>query len=111
MLAFIALFFPAVVSVWLFESLAKTEFSVKQTIMRFCTNALLINFLCVIVKKFILGAGAEPLYTEIGMVPNVAAVYITMALIFGICIAVIEVVFSKKIILTVEEEPDESKKG
>lgn len=110
MLAFIALFFPAVVSVWFFESLAKTEFSLKESIMRFCTNALIINLLCIAVKKFFFATGEFSLYSEGDMVPNVAFVYIIMALFFGACVTLVEVIFSKKIkSVSAEEVSDEEK--
>lgn len=110
MLAFICLFFPAVTSVWLFESLAKTEFSLKESIMRFCTNALIINLLCITVKKFFFATGENPLCSEGDMVPNVAFVYIIMALFFAICVTIFEVIFSKKIkSVTAEEVSDEEK--
>lgn len=108
MVGFICLFFPAAVSVRIFEALAKTEFSVKQTILRFCTNTLIINLLCMLVKKFIFGTAAQPLYTNGDMVPNVAIVYIVMALVAGVGVALVEVMFSKKVKVTVEEKPDEA---
>ena len=108
MVGFICLFFPAAVSVWIFEALAKSEFSIKETIFRFCTNTLIINLLCMLVKKFIFGTAAQPLYTNGDMVPNVAIVYIVMALAAGVLVALAEVLFSKKVKVTVEEEPDEA---
>lgn len=110
MLAFISLFFPAAVCVWLFEALAKTEFSLKETVMRFCADALIINFLCLLFKKFIFGTGAAPLCENGDMTPNVAVVYITMSLVFGAIITVVQVIFSKKITVTLEEDSDEADK-
>ncbi|MBO4733057.1 MAG: hypothetical protein J5662_01135 [Clostridia bacterium] len=107
MLAFIALFFPAAAAVWLFEAIAKAEFSVKETLLRFAANALIINFLCILVKKFVFGTGAKPLYTDGDMTPGAAVTYITMALAFGLIITVLQLIFSKKIKITVEEKSDE----
>ena len=110
MLAFISLFFPAAVCVWLFEALAKTEFSLKETVMRFCADALIINFLCLLVKKFIFGTGAAPLCENGDMTPNVAVVYITMSLVFGAIITVVQVIFFLFFTITVEEDSDEADK-
>ena len=110
MLAFICLFFPAAASVFIFESIAKREFSAKQSLLRFCTNALIINLLCLLVKKFVFFTAAEPLYTGGDMVPNVAVVYIAMAIVFAVIVAFIEALFSKKVTVAAEEETDEEEK-
>ena len=44
------------------------------------------------------------------MTPNVAVVYITMSLVFGAIITIVQVIFSKKITITVEEDSDEAEK-
>ena len=109
MLAFICLFFPAATSVFIYEAVTKKEYTAKQSILRFCTNALIINLLCMLVKKFVFGTAANPLYAG-DMVPNVAITYIVMALFFAVVIALIEAVFSKKATVSVEEEVNEEEK-
>ena len=107
MLAFISLFFPGAASVFIFEAGAGKEFSAKQSLLRYGANTLIINLLCLLVKKFVFNTAANPLFEGSDMVPNVAVVYMALALAFGIIIAIIEILFSKKVNITVEESPDE----
>ena len=96
MLALICYFFPAVISVWMFEALAKSRLTLKQCIYRFCGNALFINFILIAVKKFILNTAANPLITSEGdMLPSVAFNYLIMVVPIAALLALFEVFFLK----------------
>ncbi|MBO4216636.1 MAG: hypothetical protein J5940_01680 [Clostridia bacterium] len=122
MIAFICLFFPAVVSVWIFEALTKRNPGLKKTIFLFCTNALIINFLCFLMKKFIFGTADVPLYAaQYDMYPTVAVNYIICAAGIAVIISVIEALLAKKVRVSIDgksgnedetetEKTDEEKK-
>ena len=112
MIAFICLFFPAAASVWIFEALTKRNSGLKKTIFLFCTNALIINFLCFLMKKFIFGTADVPLYSlQYDMYPTVAVNYILCAAGVAVVLAVIEALLAKKVKLSIDSENDNEKES
>lgn len=109
MIAFICLFFPAVISVWIFELLTKNQLSIKKCIYRFCLNSILINFLCFFIKKVFFNTATYPLYYAPDMLPATAINYLIIAVPLAILIVLSEVLFSKHIKISVEENNDETK--
>lgn len=110
MIAFICLFFPAILAVWLFETLGKHTLNLKQIIYRYCFYNISINFLCFAIKRFILTTANQPLYYfSSDMIPSTAFNYIVMAVVSALVIVIVEVLFSKKIKLSVEELENENK--
>ncbi len=109
MITFICLFFPAVVSLWLYEALAKTSLGLKKCIFRFCLNSLIINFVCFVAKKFVFDTASYSLYIEGDMLPSTALNYLIIALPIAVILVLAEVLLSKKIKITVEENRDEAK--
>ncbi len=108
MIAFICLFFPAVVSLWIYELLIKKSLLKRQLVYRFCFNALLINAVCFAVKAFLLSTGGEPLFTLYSdMTPNVAVRYLIMALPVSVVLALVEVFLTKNIKVTVSDEKED----
>lgn len=111
MLSFICYFFPAVISLRLFEALSKSSLSLKKCIYRFCCNTLLINFLCLAVKKTVFHTANNPMLLDSSdMLPIVALNYMIIAVPFAAVIALAEVLLSKRIKITVEEKADEAEK-
>ncbi len=111
MIAFICYFFPAILSLWLFETLSKQNISLKKCIYRFCLNSVLINFLCFATKKFVLHTdGAPMLYEGADMIPSTAFNYIVMAIFFTLILVVLEILISKNVKVIVEDNNDEAKK-
>lgn len=105
MIAFICLFFPAVLGVWLFEHLQKTSLGRKQWLYRFCTNTLLINGICFGAKRFLLDTAGEPfcsLYAD--TTPAAALNYLIMAIPAGVVVVFLQVLFTKHAAITVEDE-------
>lgn len=110
MIGFIVLFFPAVLSVWIYEALRKESLPRKAWLYRFSLNTLLINFVCFAVKKWILGTGnAVILSLAADMTPSVACNYLIMALPLAIGFAILQVITKKCVrVEAVPEDKDEN---
>ena len=99
------LFFPAVMATGLFEAVKKTRLSRRQWLCRFCINSLLVNLFCFLVKIYVLGTAASPLYTlGVDVTPHVAANYLIMALPTAVILGFVEVLLSKTVKAEVEDE-------
>ena len=110
MLAFIVLFLPAVFSLWIYEALTKKELSLKKVIYRYSVNVVLINFLCFLIKCYVFNSGATSLlFDGKNMLPVSGFNYLILALPIAVMLAFLEVVISKKTVITVEENKDEEK--
>lgn len=108
MIAFICFFFPAVISLWLFESLVRCRLDRKQWFYRFCANTLLINFICFGIKRFFLQTADAPLYSlGTDMYPSAAFNYILMAVLSAVILVIFEVLLSKKIKIELKDENHE----
>lgn len=96
MVTLIVLFFPAVLSVWIYEALCKVSLSRKQWLYRFALDTLLINWLCFAVKKWILGTAAAVISSfAADMTPAVACNYLIMAIPLAVAIGVLQVITKK----------------
>jgi len=98
MIEFIYLFFPAVLSVWIYESVGKQNLSKKSWIYRFCTNTMIVNFVCFLFKKVFLGTASLPiynLYTDTD--PSTALNYMIITVPTAILLGFVEVVLSKHV--------------
>lgn len=107
MIAFICLFFPAVLGVWLFEHLQKATLRRRQWMYRYCANTIFINVICFAVKRFLLDTAAAPLsslYAD--ATPSAALNYLIMAIPAAVIVAFLQVVFAKHATVTVEEQKD-----
>lgn len=108
MLAFIVLFLPAVLSLWIYEVLSKKEMPLKKLIYRYSINVVIINLLCFLIKCYVLSSGTSPLlFDGKQMLPVNAFNYLLLALPIAILIAFVESVVSKKTAISVEEVEDE----
>ena len=110
MIAFIVLFLHAVLSLWIYEVLSKKEMVLKKLIYRFCVNVLVINFICFLIKGYVLTTGGVPfLFDGKQMLPISAFNYLLLALPIAVLIAFLESIVTKKTALAVEENEDEEK--
>ena len=108
MIAFICLFFPAVICIWIYELLIKRNLTKRQLVFFFCLNTLFINGVCFALKSFFFATGSEPFYTFVSdMTPNVAVRYLFIALPLGAVLALIEVFLTKNVKVTVSDEKDD----
>ena len=111
MIAFICLFFPAVLTVWLYEHLRQTELSRKQWLYRYCINTLFVNLACFAAKRLLLGTADAPfvnLYTDV--TPAAALNYLGLAIPAAVVLAFVQVLLSKHANITVEDDKHDQNK-
>lgn len=107
MITFICLFFPAVLSVWIYEKLVKTNLNTKQWLYFYTAGNLFINLLCFLVKKVLLGTAANALYTlQADITPSAACNYLIMAIPAAVFLAVFAALLRRHITITVEDDDD-----
>ncbi len=105
MVAFICLFFPAVISVWVFDCLTRRDLSMKQFIYHFCLNTVLINLAYFFVKLLFMRNADLPLYDPAtDMLPIGAIKYLLAAVPIGVAIVLIEVLLFRNVKISVEED-------
>lgn len=103
MIAFIVLFFPAVLSVWIFESVSKSTLGRRSWLYRFTWNTMLINGICFAVKKWILHTADAVIFSfSADMTPSVACNYLIMAIPLSVVIAIVQVFLSKHLRVELE---------
>lgn len=108
MLKIICVFFPAVLSVWMFEALTKQQLGLKSWAYRFCLNTIICNAFVFAVKVFVTQTSRELLnQVNADMVPDVALRYIIMAVPAAAVAAVIEALLTKKIGVCISEDEDD----
>ncbi len=109
MISLICIFFPAVLSVWLFEALTKQSLALKPWIYRFCLNSVAVNGLIFLIKWLATNTSAELLaQPSADMTPDVALRYLIMALPIAAVLTAVEALLTKKITVSVSEDKDES---
>ena len=105
MVAFICLFFPAVLAVGIFEHLRKGPLSRRKWLYRYCTDVALINGICFAVKRYLLDTAADPFASAVAdLTPSAALNYLIMAIPTAIILAVMQALAAKHVTVTVEEE-------
>lgn len=110
MLKFICLFFPAVISVFIFDKLQKKPLQLRKIIYLYATNTVIINLLCILIKKLFLGTADNPISAAgMDMIPGVAFNYLIMAVPFAVLISVIETILARNINIKVEENQTDEK--
>ena len=107
MIAFICLFFPAVISVWIYERLMKCRLAARQWCYHYVLSNLAVNFVCFLVKKVFLHTAGLPLYSlSTDATPDTALKYLIMAVPAAAVFAVLASLLKKHVKLTVEETVD-----
>ena len=105
MIAFMILFFPAVLATAIYEGLKKTSLGRKQWLYRYCANVLFINLFCFLVKLAVLGTADAPLYTtSLDITPHAALNYLVMAIPAAVIFSFLQVLVNKKVKTEVEEK-------
>lgn len=108
MVALICLFFPAVVSVWIYEALTKEALTGRKWGNLFAFHCLAILFACILVMRFFLGNAHE--YVLNGdMHLQHACNYLVLAIPVTVVLPVIEVLLKKNVKITIEEQADDEK--
>ena len=107
MIALICLFFPAVISMGLFELLLKTKLARRNWVYRFCVNTLLINSGSLAFMWFVLHKGSQAFF---GLMqeptPSAALTFLIIAVPIAIILGFLEILFAKIATVTVEEKPN-----
>lgn len=107
MITFIMLFFPACLSMWLYEHVTKTDLSVKRWVSLYAVHNLLINFVCLMVMRLVTDQAGEFLYSrEIDINPYVATNYMIKAIPVALVVAVIGILLHKTVKLELEANED-----
>lgn len=105
MIAFICLFFPAVVTVWIYESIGNTDLTPKKWRYRYCLSNLLVNLSCFAVKRYILQTADAPFYTlAVDTAPIAALNYLIMAIPAAVILAFVQVLLTKHGKITVADK-------
>lgn len=109
MITFIILFFPAVISLLIFERINKATLSKRTLIYLFSTNVLIINLACFTVKLFF-SRGANKPFDELlnNMTPFDAFIYILISLVVAVLAALVESFIRKNVEVSIEVK-DEKK--
>ena len=109
MITFIILFFPAVISLFIFERINNTTLSKRTLIYLFTTNILIINITCFAVKLFFTGGANKP-FDELlnNMTPFDAFIYILISLVVAVLAVLVESFIRKNIEVSIEVK-DEKK--
>ena len=110
MILLICLCFPAVLAVWIYEKLTKTDLKAKQWCYHFCLYATAVNLACFLVKRFVLGTGQNAIWNLYdGVLPVVAANYLIMAIPFAVAAAVGVSFLARNVEVALEDESDSNK--
>lgn len=107
MLVFICLFFPAVISLAIYEKLTEETLTIKKTVYFYILFNLLINFFILAIKTFITGSGDTYLPIDLGINISTATFYMITALPLAVIISFIAALIKRNV--KVEIKNDESK--
>ncbi len=95
MLLFIALFFPPVISVLMYDKLLKKDINFKSFLYLYCIDNLSVNFICVLIKKFVFKT-ADALLTAETATPSVMFNYLLTAVPIAVAVGAVSVLFERK---------------
>ncbi len=107
MVQFICLFFPALVSVLIYEKLKKDAMTTRKYICMYALFNLGINFVCFFVKTLILRTGSILMNAAGDMTPDIALRYLVMAIPLGVIAPVVLALIGKHSDVHIEDVPDE----
>lgn len=102
MLAFTALFFPALITVCFYERLTKAKLSVKNTVYLYAVGNMGINCICAFLKKFLFKTADLPLTVGWDMTPSAALNYMIIAVPAAVLLGFIAVLLKKNVKVTKE---------
>lgn len=103
MITFICLFFPPVLSVYLYEKIQNTRLDRHGFFGLYCFDVVTVNLICFAIKRFLLGTASESMAD---MSPAAALNYLVMALFGAVVMAFVCVFAGKNVKLSKEVEDD-----
>lgn len=110
MLAFIVLYLPAVLFVWLYEKLSGENISLKKWVYLYALGNLCTNALCWLTMRFAFGTAHDVFYSIYeGMLPVNACNYLLMAIPFALVLGALSALLGKKTSVSIEESGNEKK--
>ena len=111
MVQFICLFFPAIVSLGIFEAISKRTEKVKASIFRFALNTIIINFGVFAVKMYISDTASNPLtYGFNDMTPESALFFMVIAVPLAVITGLIKSLIIKNVETSVGQDNNEAEK-
>lgn len=107
MVPFILLFLPEVLTVWIYEALAKKALTRKSWAMFYATCVLLVNTACFFIFYKILNWGGIAIENpQEGVTFYIAASYLMIALPIAVVLGVVAAFLKKYIRVEIEEKTD-----
>ena len=107
MITFIMLFFPAALSMWLYEHVTKTDLSVKRWVSLYAVHNLLINFICLMLMRLVTDQAGVYLYDrDIGIPPITATDYMIKAIPVALAVGVLAILLHKTAKVELEANED-----
>lgn len=107
MITFIILFFPACLSIWLYEHITKTDLSVKRWVNLYAVHNLIINFTCMMLMRLVTGQAGVYIYDrEIGIPAITATDYMIKAIPVAIAVGVLAILLHKTAKVELEANED-----
>lgn len=104
MVTLIALIFPAVLSLWIWETISKTSMSNRKYLYLYSLNMMLVNLGCFALKKWLRHTGEYPLEN---MTPSGAINYIIVAIVLSVALALVEAFLYKRVRIQIESNTEE----
>ncbi len=105
----ICLFFPAFLSLGVYKVLSRKPLSLGSAILRYFIYGLFVNLLGFALNEYLLPAGAYfPFVTGGTMGSGNGVIYLFSVAIIAVLLPVAEVLLSKKVSLTIEDDADEN---
>lgn len=107
MITFIMLFFPAALSMWLYEHVTKTDLSVKRWVNLYAVHNLLINFICLMLMRLVTDQAGIYLYDrDIGITPYLGTNYMILAIPVAVAMGVVAILLHKTVKVELETNED-----
>ena len=102
MVTFLCLFFPAALSVFLFEEITHQKHGVRKLAFLYTADVIGVNFLVFAIKRWVLKSAEATLLTGSDMAVSTAFNYLVMAIPIAVIAAVVFSFLSKRVRLDVE---------
>lgn len=95
MLLFVAVMLPAVISVFIYDSVSHGEIKPRQLIYVYSISNIFINSVCALIKRFVLGTAEVTLAAGTDMTPSALLNYMVIAIPAAVIIGFIISLFKR----------------
>ena len=107
MTRFICMFFPALLALWIFEHLAKTDLSPKRTVYLYAFNVIVINVFVMLINRYVLRIEQHVASSLAEFSTPGTVCYLAVAVPFGALLALLQRFWQKFVQVTVERNIDD----